>query len=933
MRIERLKVQGFGQLEALELRFSSGLNLVFAPNEAGKSTLLAFVRSILFGFSRRGELAGYEPERGRMGGELLLSTGAGPLHVRRMGAKGRPEGELSLKGAEGELLPEARLSEALSGISRELFFQVFAFGLDELASFEKLAAEGSVSEALLAAGTRGAKRLPTALEVLRKSSEAIYGVKASRRELNRIFQELDATSQALRAIGNRPAQYLKLCETSDRLEIELHAVDEESEEMGGEIRLLEKLSRAASDLKELGSLRSLLTDDESLAQFPAEGEARLEELSSKLGRARAEAEEGRAQIAQFERELAKINIPQALSDTEGELARAVREFSGRLEQLRSLRKRAAAIEQARREAEEALGSMGLQISPEQLLGLQLDVEGREDLAELRLRSEQSREAAVRAEERARSAASEAERFAAAVPEELLVAPPREAGLWRWTWAALIGLVVVSATLYLARGGEQGWAVASAAVLAAVLLFILGREAVRRQRHAEETHRLRDARLAQQRHSSASFRARAVEECQRAFAEQRSAEAELKSFLLSTGLPAHLGAESAVEAWAQLAALQQRFQALSEQSTALAVDVSACQDAAEAVVRQARRLSLSFVTPEEAAAALGSALEQMREAKENRQRLEQALALTSEQASRLARDRDELEAALAQLLEQGGCRTESEFRSRAARAAGFRAALLKRSELALRIGTVTGTSVEEAQLELERRGGAPAIAGALTGHLQQRQQLERRRRELFDQLGNARGQIRIWEEDRSLFQLRSRQEALRRKAQELADQYAINRLALGLLVQARRAFEREQQPRIVRLASRIFRELTEGRYLRLYTKPGSPRGLFAGSSSGQEWPAERLSRGTREQLFLAFRLGVAEEFADSQEPLPLILDDVLVNFDAARARNAVHALGRISRRQQVIAFSCHLHLREVFASSGAQIAELPSLQAALWAESA
>ena len=50
--------------------------------------------------------------------------------------------------------------------------------------------------------------------------------------------------------------------------------------------------------------------------------------------------------------------------------------------------------------------------------------------------------------------------------------------------------------------------------------------------------------------------------------------------------------------------------------------------------------------------------------------------------------------------------------------------------------------------------------------------------------------------------------------------------------------------------------------------------------------DELSRGTGEQLYLALRFGLIEEFAGQAEPLPVVMDDILVNFDVERARRGL-----------------------------------------------
>jgi uncharacterized protein YhaN len=56
MRIERLSIDGFGQFFAREFGpFDPALTIIAGPNEAGKSTLVAFITNVLFGFQQKDE--------------------------------------------------------------------------------------------------------------------------------------------------------------------------------------------------------------------------------------------------------------------------------------------------------------------------------------------------------------------------------------------------------------------------------------------------------------------------------------------------------------------------------------------------------------------------------------------------------------------------------------------------------------------------------------------------------------------------------------------------------------------------------------------------------------------------------------------------------------------------------------------------------------
>jgi uncharacterized protein YhaN len=79
--------------------------------------------------------------------------------------------------------------------------------------------------------------------------------------------------------------------------------------------------------------------------------------------------------------------------------------------------------------------------------------------------------------------------------------------------------------------------------------------------------------------------------------------------------------------------------------------------------------------------------------------------------------------------------------------------------------------------------------------------------------------------------------------------------------------------------------------------------------------DELSRGTSEQLYLALRFGLIEEFARHGEPLPVVMDDILVNFDADRAARAASAIRDLASRHQVLYFTCHRWTAELLDPEG------------------
>jgi len=76
------------------------------------------------------------------------------------------------------------------------------------------------------------------------------------------------------------------------------------------------------------------------------------------------------------------------------------------------------------------------------------------------------------------------------------------------------------------------------------------------------------------------------------------------------------------------------------------------------------------------------------------------------------------------------------------------------------------------------------------------------------------------------------------------------------------------------------------------------------ATGKHKEPSQLSGGTREQLYLAIRLAYARHYCQENEPLPLVMDDVLVNFDDERSDAALEMLIELAQDIQVIFLTCH-----------------------------
>ena len=148
------------------------------------------------------------------------------------------------------------------------------------------------------------------------------------------------------------------------------------------------------------------------------------------------------------------------------------------------------------------------------------------------------------------------------------------------------------------------------------------------------------------------------------------------------------------------------------------------------------------------------------------------------------------------------------------------------------------------------------------------------------------------------------EALRAELASAVDQWAPLMLARELMKRALQRFEREHQPAMLARVAQLLSQMTDGRYLQVARRFDEGQSLVVQRDDGEYLLPEQLSTGAREQLYLAIRLAFVLNYCDRHEPLPIVMDDVLVNFDDHRAHSTIEVLESLATEVQVILLTCH-----------------------------
>jgi uncharacterized protein YhaN len=145
-----------------------------------------------------------------------------------------------------------------------------------------------------------------------------------------------------------------------------------------------------------------------------------------------------------------------------------------------------------------------------------------------------------------------------------------------------------------------------------------------------------------------------------------------------------------------------------------------------------------------------------------------------------------------------------------------------------------------------------------------------------------------------------------KIRRLTERYIRLKLSTKILREEIERYRAENQDPVLKIASGYFKDLTLGSFAGLRTDiddQGHP--VLIGVRPNGSWlQVGGMSSGTCDQLYLALRLATLEWRIQSSEPMPFIVDDILINFDDQRSKATLKALSNLAEKTQVILFTHH-----------------------------
>lgn len=144
---------------------------------------------------------------------------------------------------------------------------------------------------------------------------------------------------------------------------------------------------------------------------------------------------------------------------------------------------------------------------------------------------------------------------------------------------------------------------------------------------------------------------------------------------------------------------------------------------------------------------------------------------------------------------------------------------------------------------------------------------------------------------------------RQNLKPLAEKYATNKLAANLLDRYWMKFVNEKKERLLNKAGKIMSKITSDKYNKIEPLDNFKNINFKVQEKNGRTinNTDYLSRGTREQLYMAIRINRIMEIKPC---LPVIIDDSLVNYDPKHLKNIFEIINNLKNRNQIFYLTCH-----------------------------
>lgn len=264
MRILRIEIAAFGKWRQKSFDFTSGNQLIYGENEAGKSTIYQFIQAILFGFPSKGKKKkDYTPKDGSAyGGKLWLEHPVyGEIMVERYKQQNRGKAKVRFNEQVGS---DELLEKLITPLTKELFQQVFTFQQEQLTELEYLR-EKELHDALISLGITGSSQVFQKRQDYFQEAQQLFKKKGQKLLINQKLNEWKLLQEKVQQKQNQEAYFSQLVQQEQSYSQEQTVLQEKLQKINEKISQIKQQELNYPLYEEWQTLKS-----KSLSEVPEE---------------------------------------------------------------------------------------------------------------------------------------------------------------------------------------------------------------------------------------------------------------------------------------------------------------------------------------------------------------------------------------------------------------------------------------------------------------------------------------------------------------------------------------------------------------------------------------------------------------------------------------------------------------------------------------
>ncbi|WP_280768657.1 ATP-binding protein [Salipaludibacillus daqingensis] len=296
MRIKNIHIYGFGKwIDQKWDLTDKRLDLFLGGNESGKSTLMAFIHAIFFGFPTKRENQYIPRETDRYGGGILLDISPYKnIFVERIAGKTQ-KGKLTVQYPDGRSGDENDLQSLLKGMDMTTFKGVFHFDLEGLQGMKDLTPK-ELSRYLYDAGMMGANKLSSLEKTIEQESDRLFKPKGKKTTINEMANQLAEMKQSVKKWEERLDEYENVQKNVQKNEDLLTKISSEQVVLQEKWRKNEKQLSLSPLIRDWYALKLQHDQVQKISKFPLDGIQRLNQLKERLSEKEARLSHEKGQV-------------------------------------------------------------------------------------------------------------------------------------------------------------------------------------------------------------------------------------------------------------------------------------------------------------------------------------------------------------------------------------------------------------------------------------------------------------------------------------------------------------------------------------------------------------------------------------------------------------------------------------------------------------